>query len=140
MSKMGSHQPFAHLKHKLWPKEGPGVKLTVWLPTTKGQESTQFPCVKGACDIPLKRSWRGLQLFFRLHLHRRFARKVMAPQSRGSPNSGDFKFPLKSPRTKNHLDVGPVGSHRVYHKGKVVASLKSEPWWVLWVRVARGLS
>jgi hypothetical protein len=26
MSKMGSHCSFGHLKHKLWPKEGPGVK------------------------------------------------------------------------------------------------------------------
>jgi len=25
MSKMGSHDPFGHLKHKLWPKEGPGT-------------------------------------------------------------------------------------------------------------------
>ncbi len=25
MSKMGSHHSFGHLKHKLWPKEGPGV-------------------------------------------------------------------------------------------------------------------
>jgi len=23
MSKMGSHDPFGYLKHKLWPKEGP---------------------------------------------------------------------------------------------------------------------
>jgi hypothetical protein len=29
ISKMGSHRPFGHLKHKLWPKEGPGVKLAV---------------------------------------------------------------------------------------------------------------
>jgi hypothetical protein len=35
MSKMGSHDPFGFLKHKLWPKEGPGFKLTIWLPTTK---------------------------------------------------------------------------------------------------------
>jgi len=27
MSKMGSHDPFGHLKHKLWPKEGLGIKL-----------------------------------------------------------------------------------------------------------------
>ncbi len=27
MSKMGSNDPFGHLKHKLWPKEGSGVKL-----------------------------------------------------------------------------------------------------------------
>jgi hypothetical protein len=29
MSKMGSHCSFEHLKHKLWPKEGPGVELPV---------------------------------------------------------------------------------------------------------------
>jgi hypothetical protein len=29
MSKMGSYDPFGHLKHKLWPKEGLGVKLTI---------------------------------------------------------------------------------------------------------------
>jgi hypothetical protein len=27
--KMGSHDPFGHLKHKLWSKERPGVKLAV---------------------------------------------------------------------------------------------------------------
>jgi hypothetical protein len=30
MSKMGLHGPFRHLKHKLWPKERPGVKLSNW--------------------------------------------------------------------------------------------------------------
>jgi hypothetical protein len=29
MFKMGSHDPFGHLKHKLWPKERPRVKLAV---------------------------------------------------------------------------------------------------------------
>jgi hypothetical protein len=27
MSKIGSHDPFRHLKHKVWPKEGPRIKL-----------------------------------------------------------------------------------------------------------------
>jgi len=26
---MGLHDPFGHLKHKLWPKEGLGVKFIV---------------------------------------------------------------------------------------------------------------
>jgi len=30
--------------------------------------------------------------------------------------------------TKCHLDVGLVERHKVYYKGKVVASLKSGPW------------
>jgi hypothetical protein len=29
MSKMGLHDLFGHSKHKLWPKEGPGVKLAI---------------------------------------------------------------------------------------------------------------
>jgi hypothetical protein len=29
MSKMGSHDPFGHLKHNLWPKERSRVKLAV---------------------------------------------------------------------------------------------------------------
>jgi hypothetical protein len=29
MSKMGSHDPFEHLTHELWPKEGLAVKLAI---------------------------------------------------------------------------------------------------------------
>ncbi len=29
MFKMGSHDPFGYLKHKLWPKEGLEVKLPI---------------------------------------------------------------------------------------------------------------
>jgi hypothetical protein len=32
MSKMGSHDPFGYIKHKLWPKEGSGVKLPILTP------------------------------------------------------------------------------------------------------------
>jgi hypothetical protein len=45
MFKMGLHDPFGHLKHKLWLKERPGVKLAVWLPTIKSLASTQFTCM-----------------------------------------------------------------------------------------------
>jgi len=29
MSEMGSHDPFGYMNHKLWPKEGSGVKLAI---------------------------------------------------------------------------------------------------------------
>jgi len=35
MSKMGLYGPFEYLQHKLWLKEGPEVKVSVWLLTTK---------------------------------------------------------------------------------------------------------
>jgi len=29
--KMSSHDPFEYLKHKLWPKEGSKIKVSIWL-------------------------------------------------------------------------------------------------------------
>jgi len=107
--KMGSHHPFEHLKHKLWPKERPGVKLAVWLLTTKSQELTQFPCVKVACNIPLESSRWGLQLYFRPYLNQRSAHKVMRLQSRGSPNFGNFGTPTWESRNKKPFGCGPHG-------------------------------
>jgi hypothetical protein len=103
---MSSHCPFGHLKHKLWPKERLGVKLVVWLPITKSQESTQFPYVQATCNIPLESSWRGLQLCFGPHCDQKFAQEIMRPQSRGSPG------------TKSHLDVALVERRRIYYKGE----------------------
>jgi len=93
MFKMGSHDPFGHLEHKLWLEERLGVKLTMWLPTIKSQESTQFSYVQVACTIPLERSRPGLQLCFRSHLNQRSAHKVMGPQSCKSPNCENFGTP-----------------------------------------------
>ncbi len=118
MSKMGSPDPFGHLKHKLWPKEGPGVELAIWLPITKNRELTRFPCVQVACDIPLEKSRWGLQLCFRPLFNRRSTRKIMGPQSRGSPVVGISRLPFGNLGTKCHLDVGLVERHRVYYKGK----------------------
>jgi hypothetical protein len=67
MSKMASHESFGHPKHKLWSKEGPGVKLAVWLPTTKSRESTRPRCVQAECNKPLESSRGELQVCFRPH-------------------------------------------------------------------------
>jgi hypothetical protein len=91
MSKMGLHDPFGYLKHRLWPKERPKVKLKVWFPTIKSQESSWFLCMQVACNISLENSQWGLQLCLRPHLNRRFAHKVMGSevciQSYGAPKS-----------------------------------------------------
>jgi hypothetical protein len=138
MSKMGSHDPFEHLKHKLWPKEGLGVNLSIWLPTTKRQESTQFPCVQVVCDIPLESYRQGIKLCFRPHFNQKYACKVMGPQSRGNLGTPTWEF------RDSHLGV--LGQNAIWMwaswrgtkytiRGKVVVSPKSEPWWVLWVWV-----
>jgi hypothetical protein len=56
MSKMASHEPFGHLQHKLWQKEGPGVKLAIWLLTSKSRESTRHQHVQVEYDTPLESS------------------------------------------------------------------------------------
>jgi hypothetical protein len=137
---MGSHDPFGHLKHKLWPKEGSGVEWAIWLPTTKSWESTQFLCVQVACNIMLESSQQRLQLCFKPHLNQKYAHKVMGPQSRESPSCGNL-----SPGTNCHLDVGLVERQRVYYKGeggsfpqvRAVVSLVSLscPWLVLTSKV-----
>jgi hypothetical protein len=119
MYKMGSHHPFRHLKHKLWSKERSKVKLLVWLPTTKSQESTRFPCVQATCNIPLESSWRGLQLFFRPHYNWRSSHEVMgAPKSRESQVWEFRDFHLGVPGQKGHLDVAPMERCREYYKGE----------------------
>jgi hypothetical protein len=67
----------------------------------------------------------------------------MRPQSRGSPDWCNFGsgLLLRSPRTKNHLDVTPVKRCKVYYKGegggfpqvRAVVSLVCLgcPWFVL---------
>ncbi len=46
-------------------------------------------------------------------------KKIMTPQSGGSPNRDSFGTPpWESPRTKNHLDVTFVERCRVYYMGK----------------------
>jgi len=135
MSKMGSHDPFGHLMHKLWPKEGPGVKLVIWLPTIKSQRSTQFPCVKMACNILLEISRWELQLCFKPHLNRRFARKVMGPKVVRVPAMRILKV-----SGQNVIWMWASWKGIEYTiKGKVVASPKSGLWWVLWVRICLWL-
>jgi hypothetical protein len=60
MSKMGLHDPFEYLKHKLWPKEGSGIKVSIWLLTTKSRELPWITYVRVACHIFLGNSWPWL--------------------------------------------------------------------------------
>jgi len=115
---MGSHHPFEHLKHKLWPKERPGVKLAVWFPTTKSQELPWFPCVQVACDIPLKRSQWGYNFALDLISIRGLHTKLWGPKIMKVPILGISGLPFGNPETKSHLDVGLVERHRVYYKGE----------------------
>jgi hypothetical protein len=123
MSKMASHEPFGHLQPKLWAKERPGVKLVVWLPTTKIRESTRSWRALGECDMALESSRRELQDWFRVRPDRRSGREVVMAQSPGSSNRDNFGtvsgLHFGSPGTKSHLGVGAAEQRREYYMGEV---------------------
>ncbi len=115
MSKMALHGPFGHLQHKLWQKEGPGVKLAIWLPTTKSRESTRPRCVQVECDTPLESSQGGLQICSRPHLNQRSEQKVMTSQSPRSLNRDSFETPPWESRNKKSFGWGATERHKVYY-------------------------
>ncbi len=118
MFKMGSHDPFGNLKHKLWPKKRSRVKLPIWLATIKSRESPRFHRVQMVCDILLENSWQGLQFCFRSHLNRSLHAKLWAHKIMGVPVVKMLGLPLGNPETKCHLDVGLVEKYKVYYKGE----------------------
>jgi hypothetical protein len=100
MSRKAWHESFGHLKPKLWAKEGPGVKLAVWLLTTKSREPTRAWRALGECHMALESSWRELQHWFKPRPDQRLEREAMAVQSPGSPNRDSFGTPLWESRDK----------------------------------------
>jgi len=90
---MASHEPFGHLQPKLWAKEGPGVKLAIWLPTTKSQESISSWRLQMECDGALESFWGELQLWFRPHSNRRSEPGLVNVQSPRSPTQDSFGTP-----------------------------------------------
>jgi hypothetical protein len=115
VSKMASHWSFEHMQPKLCAKEGPGVKLAVWLPTTKSRESTSSPHPIWECDMALKRSRRGLQLWFRLCCDRTLQLGVMGSQCYKSPTETISGLHFGSPKNLCHLDVASIASCREYY-------------------------
>jgi hypothetical protein len=118
MSEMGLHDPFGYLKHKLWPKEGPGVKLAIWLVTIKSQESRN-PL---ACRWLATYHWKALNESHNFSLDlisiRGLHTKLWAPKVTKVPTLGILGLPFGSPGTKCHSDAGLVAKYRVYYKGE----------------------
>jgi hypothetical protein len=144
ISKMASHWSFEHLQPKLWAKEGLGVKLAVWLPTTKSQESTHSRRALGKCDTSLERSQRGLQYWLRPRPDPRSGRGVMAVQSPGSPtgtHSGQLRDSISGLPGKSDIRMPLPWSNAEYTIGsKVVAYSRVRAVVCLVVQSARGLS
>jgi hypothetical protein len=137
---MASHWSFGHLQPKLWAKEGPGVKLVVWLPTTKSRESTRCQRALGECDAALESSQRGLQVWFRLRPDRRSGREAMMSQSLGSPKPGQFRDSALGVPGQTTTWVWARWNNAENTIGRmVVTPPESGSWCVMWVRVSPWL-
>jgi hypothetical protein len=118
MSKLNSHDLFGHFNHKLWPKEGPWVKLLVWFPNTKSQESPD----SFAFGWRATYCWKSLDGVYNfasnLNSIRGLHTKLWAPKVAKVPTLGILGLPLGSLGTKCHLGASFVAKHKVYYKGE----------------------
>jgi hypothetical protein len=109
MSKMGSHCSFRHLKHKLWPKEGPGQKV--------GNRPDLLSCRGRATYL-----WKDLDESYNFALDHTLIggllAKLWGSKVAGVPVGEISRLPLGSPGKKSHLDEASVESCRVYYKGE----------------------
>jgi hypothetical protein len=147
MSKMASHEPFGHLQHKLWSKEGPGVKLAIWLPTTKSREWPN----PGVCRGSATHRWRAIEESYKIALDlipiRGLSQELQAPKIPRVQTGTVSRLLLGSPGNKSHLDASAMEQWREYYMGegggfpqvRAVVSLVSQgcPWLVPTPKVSR---
>jgi hypothetical protein len=117
MSKMGSHHPFEHLKHKLWSKERSRVKLTIWLSTIKSRELIWFLACRQRATYCWKNLNKGYNFSWNLIAIGGLHAKLWAPKVAGIQVVGISGLPLGNPKTKRPFGCGPVESCKVYYKG-----------------------
>jgi hypothetical protein len=115
---MASQEPFGHLKHKIWSKERPGVKLALWLPTTKSQESTH----PGVCTWSATHWRKALEESYKFASDfipiRGLSWELWTPKVPGVQTRTVSRLLLGSPGTKSHSDVGAVKRRKEYYMGE----------------------
>jgi hypothetical protein len=115
---MASHEPFGHLQPKLWAKEGPRVKLAVWLPTTKSQESTRIRVNRWSAT----RCWKALEEGYKFGLDLvpigGRGEKLWSPKVPGVQTRAVSGLHFGSLGKKCHSDVASAGEHREYYMGE----------------------
>jgi hypothetical protein len=116
---MDSHDPFGHFKHKLWPKKGSGIKLAVWFPTIKSQESPRFfdfLACRWCATYYCKALDKGYNYAWDLISIKGLHTKLWAPKVTRVSILEISGLPLGSLGTKWHLGAGPIAKHKVYYK------------------------
>ncbi len=92
---MSSHDPFEYLKHKLWPKEGPGIKLPL-----KVKNRPNFLVCRWCATCCWKALDEGYNFSLDLTLIGNLHTKLWAPKVAEIPTLGISRLPLGSLGTK----------------------------------------
>ncbi len=102
MSKMNSHNPFGHLKHKLWPKEG---QESNW-------QFDSWPLKVTNCPNFLACRWRAIYHWKDLNKGYNFALNFILIEG--------LHTKLWAPKVAGvqTLGAGPMARHKVYYKGE----------------------
>jgi hypothetical protein len=114
---MGSHDPFGHLKHKLWPKEGLKVNCQFDSWPLKIRNRPNFLVCKWCATYHWKALDEGYNFSLKLISIGGLHTKLWAPKITEVPTLGISGFPFGSLGTKWHLGDGPVAKHIIYYKG-----------------------
>jgi hypothetical protein len=129
--------PFGYLKHKLWPKERPRVnsncQFDFW--PLKIKNCLDFLACMWHVTYYQQAFDEGYNFYLDLFLIKGLHTKLCTSKFTGVPISRISGLPFGSLGTKWQLGFGPMVNTENTIKGKVVASFKFRPWWVLWVCV-----
>jgi hypothetical protein len=131
MFKMGLHDPFGHLKHKLWPKKGQksNCQFDSW--PLKVKNLPNFLLCKWRVTFHWKAFDKGYNFALYLTSIEELHTKLWASKVARVLILGILGLPLGSLKNKWHLGASPMARHRVYYKGEgggflqVMVSLES---------------
>jgi hypothetical protein len=125
MSKMGLHDPFGHLKHKLWPKGGweSNWQFDSW--PLKVRNRHDFLMCRWCATYRWKALDKGYNFSLNLISIRGLHAKLWARKIAWVLTVRILKLPFGSPGTKCHLDGASWTSIEYSIRGKVVASPSS---------------
>jgi hypothetical protein len=98
------------------------IKLAIWLPTTKSQESTSSQCSILDCNTALESCRGELQLWFKPHCDRTLQSRDMSSQSSKTPTWDSFETPIWESREKE-----PFGCSL---GGELQSILYEGRWWL----------
>jgi len=118
---MGFHCSFGHLKHKLWPKEGPGVEFPgVCHFDSRSLKVKNRPKILGCRERATYR-WKALDESYNFSLEHASIQGLFAKlwgfKVSGVLHGDISGLPRESTGKNSHLDVASAEWRRVYYKG-----------------------